>query len=142
MTYPTYSKDKKFTEHFWYWEMECRCGCGEVNMNPGTMELLEAVRAHLDAPLRVDSGARCRSHNKKIGGVQSSSHISITGNGIDTQCHAVDIECRDDVYRAQLVPALCMQFHRVYIYPRHIHVDNDPQKPQNRLGVRQYPSTQ
>ena len=52
---------------------------------------------------------------------------------------AVDIACTDSYTRINIVEALLkVGFSRIGVYPRHVHVDGDRQKPQNVLWLGDY----
>lgn len=55
-------------------ETACKCGCG-LNVQPDFLVLLNKIRADFGKPIIVLSGARCPTHNAKIGGAKKSSHI-------------------------------------------------------------------
>lgn len=40
------------------------------------MRAADKVREHFGAPMPVSSGVRCASHNKEVGGVSNSRHLS------------------------------------------------------------------
>jgi len=44
-------------------------------IDPKLLELLEHIRAHFDAPVKINSGYRSPSHNAKIGGAKGSYHV-------------------------------------------------------------------
>ena len=39
------------------------------------LERLDLVRAHMDKPIHINSGYRCKELNKKVGGAENSYHI-------------------------------------------------------------------
>ena len=49
-------------------EFACKCGCGYAIVDAKLLELLTTIRASLDAPITITSGARCYKHNKAVGG--------------------------------------------------------------------------
>ena len=58
-------------------EFACKCGCGvDTQVDPVLLRLADQVRAHFDSPCTVSSGIRCKAHNKKVGGVAASRHVS------------------------------------------------------------------
>lgn len=73
------------TNNFDISEFECSCGCKMPNDVKRNVEKLannlQIVRDILDEPIRVNSGYRCKSYNKDIGGVSNSQHI--LGNASD-----------------------------------------------------------
>lgn len=63
------------SEHFSRSEFSCRCGCGFDSISPDLIIVLEDVRAHFGAPVKINSGCRCEKHNAKVGGVPNSQHV-------------------------------------------------------------------
>ncbi len=61
--------------HFKPEELACR-HCGELpeDIDVELMDRLEALRAIVGKPLRVNSGYRCRAHNVLVGGAPYSQH--------------------------------------------------------------------
>ena len=58
-------------------EFSCKCGCGcDTQVDPHLLRLADTVRGHFGAPCIVSSGIRCEKHNKAVGGVASSRHLS------------------------------------------------------------------
>ena len=64
----------KLTKNFTEKEMECSCGCGALP-TPDFMNQLQILRTLVGFPLHINSGARCASHNKAIGGASKSQHV-------------------------------------------------------------------
>ncbi len=63
--------------HFSARELACRCRrhCeGEYWHDPDFLDRLEALRAAMDAPLRISSGRRCALHNAEVRGAPLSRH--------------------------------------------------------------------
>ena len=114
----------KLTEHFSKEEFDCQCGCGngDIVISENLVFELECVRIHYGKPMRINSGIRCLSHNRKIGSRDTSSHIK----GL-----AVDISCTDMGTRLELVKRLLRdgEFKRMGIHKDFIHVDVDYDKP-------------
>ena len=114
----------KLTEHFTKEEFDCQCGCGngDIVISEHLVNELECVRVHYGKPMRINSGIRCLSHNRKIGSRDTSSHIK----GL-----AVDIGCRDMGTRLKLVKHLLRdaEFTRIGFHREFIHVDVDYDKP-------------
>jgi uncharacterized protein YcbK (DUF882 family) len=57
------------------------------------VSVLQDIRDHFGNPLLINSGFRCESHNKKIGGAKRSTHLQ--GRGADFV--VAGVSC-DDVY--------------------------------------------
>ncbi|MGH1470153.1 MAG: D-Ala-D-Ala carboxypeptidase family metallohydrolase [Cellvibrionaceae bacterium] len=56
-------------------EFACKCGCGFDTADTELVYLLNKIRFHFNAPIRINSGARCKTHNKKEGGKHTSQHL-------------------------------------------------------------------
>ena len=114
----------KLTDHFSKEEFDCQCGCGngDIVISENLVFQLECVRIHYGKPMRINSGIRCLSHNRKIGSRDTSSHIK----GL-----AVDISCGDMRTRLELVKKLLRdgEFERIGFHKEFIHVDVDYDKP-------------
>lgn len=101
-------------------------GSGE-EMKSSTLRLLEKAREIAGVPFVVTSGYRTIEHNAKVGGVNSSSH---------TRGYAVDISCRNSTGRYAIVEAaIKVGFTRIGISKNFIHLDNDPDKPQEVIWL-------
>ena len=74
-------------KHFKQSEFTCKCGCGLNNMNLKVVQIADQIREHFGRPCIVNSGSRCTSHNKKVGGVANSRHLS--GKAIDLYVEGV-----------------------------------------------------
>lgn len=64
----------KIPELFRDYELICKCGCGLLP-DIGSVKKLYAFRLIMDKPIIVTSGARCRAHNKAVGGAKNSPHL-------------------------------------------------------------------
>lgn len=62
-------------------EFTCKCGCGLNNMDLKVVKIADEIREHFGQACIVNSGTRCASHNKKVGGVSNSRHLS--GKAVD-----------------------------------------------------------
>ena len=65
------------SEHFRATEFACN-HCHEIHPDGVNVELvamLEKLRAHFDAPVAINSGYRCPTHNKNVGGATQSQHL-------------------------------------------------------------------
>jgi uncharacterized protein YcbK (DUF882 family) len=65
------------SENFTEKEMMCRGTktLPEQGIDPKLLELLESIRAHFDAPVKINSGYRSPEHNRKVGGAKGSYHV-------------------------------------------------------------------
>ena len=85
--------------------------------------MLDAARKIYGRSMRITSGFRTESHNEKVGGVKSSSHLK----GL-----AADIACSESRYRFEMIKALLeVGFKRIGVSGTFIHVDIDKNKSQN-----------
>ena len=97
-------------------------GSGHL-MDENFLGRLDDARGIAGVPFKITSGYRTREHNDRVGGVDSSAH---------TSGHACDIACRDSVTRWLIINALMLcGFNRIGIADTFIHVDDDPNKPEN-----------
>ena len=65
--------DFKLTEHFNLSEFQCPC-CHSVRLSPQLVLKLEAVKQRWGNAIIINSGYRCASHNKEVGGAAASLH--------------------------------------------------------------------
>ena len=91
---------------------------------------LDMARHMCEFPFLITSGKRTPDQNERVGGVQSSSHL--TGRAVDLMCHG-------SVARYKMLRALfTVGFQRIGIYQKHIHVDLDHSKPQVVAWLEEY----
>lgn len=64
----------KLSDNFNSEEFACKCGCGFNIISPLLVEELQRIRNKLNAPITIDSGCRCVTHNKAVGGTSESFH--------------------------------------------------------------------
>ena len=96
-----------------------KAGSGH-NMEEEFLELIDCAREEAEIPFKITSGFRTEEHNKKVGGVENSSHLK--------GC-AADIACGNSEKRSIMVRALInVGFTRLGISKTFIHVDSDPDK--------------
>ena len=111
--------------HFLPSEFRCKCGCGAgmERMDSGFLMKLEEARELAGIPFVLSSAYRCPRHNRKVGGVEDSAHV---------RGYAADIRCVSSHDRFRLLAALMEAgFRRIELAPTWIHVDSDPEKPQD-----------
>ena len=63
---------RNFSSH----EFTCSCSCGLSSVNPALVEILQDLRDHFKATVKVTSGLRCESLNERVGGSPTSKHMS------------------------------------------------------------------
>lgn len=89
-------------------------------MSEELLHMLDAARKKFGKPIKINSGYRSEAHNKKVGGVESSSHLK----GL-----AADISCTNSVDRFNLYDVLReVGFKRIGVARSFIHVDIDKDK--------------
>lgn len=66
-------------KHFKRKEFKCKCGkyCNGFPVEPqsGLVKLLENLRIELGVAISVNSGVRCKTHNRNVNGVKNSRHL-------------------------------------------------------------------
>lgn len=115
---------EQLSEHFQARELWCR-HCCVLKVAPGLLPALEALRAELcrahgrDVPITVNSGYRCPTHNRRIGGSPNSKHLR--GEAADIWAKGVTLR---ELYEAALqVPAFAKGGIGVYPQNGFIHID-------------------
>lgn len=68
-------------KHFKKEEFTCKCGCKLNNINLNVVKIADEIREYFGNEAIVTSGTRCEKHNKEVGGVANSRHL--TGKAID-----------------------------------------------------------
>ena len=97
-------------------------GSGQL-MDPELLDMIDKAREIYGKPIRVTSGYRTEDHNRKVGGVDSSSHLK----GL-----AIDVACVRSNDRFEMLTALIeVGFNRIGVAGTFIHVDIDKGKSQN-----------
>lgn len=107
--------------HFDLEEFSCT-HCGDNQMVKEFLLMVDFARNVAGVPFAITSGYRCQQHNAMVGGVASSSH---------TRGYAADIACPSSHHRFAIINGLIEAgFTRIGIASNFIHVDNDPNKPE------------
>ena len=75
-------------KHFKKSEFNCKCGCGLNNMHLEVVKIADEIREHFEKTCIITSGSRCAKHNKNVGGVANSRHLS--GKAIDLYVQGID----------------------------------------------------
>jgi len=78
---------KRVSRHFGRHEFACLCGCGFDTVDVELLEILENIRQQLNAPVTINSGCRCRTHNLEVEGSKKSQHLR--GRAADIKVHGV-----------------------------------------------------
>lgn len=74
--------------HFSRREFACHCGCGFNTVDTELLTVLEVIRQHFDAKVKVTSGCRCVARNEQEGGSERSQHL--IGRAADIQVDTVE----------------------------------------------------
>lgn len=69
----------KGIKHFKLSEFKCHCGCHETRIDIRLVKILDDIREHFGNSCIITSGVRCPKHNKEVGGVSTSWHLSTRG---------------------------------------------------------------
>jgi len=91
------------------------------------LDKLQEVRDELNKAVIINSGFRCPTHNRTIGGKKTSSHL--TGK-------AADVAILGSPYRYEVLRIFFTKFNRIGIGADFIHVDVDHEKlPEGLEGL-------
>ena len=111
-------------KYFNFSEFDCNCktcqrngtNTGEEKMDESFLEMLDRARHLSGVPFKINSGVRCETHNRAVGGKKNSAHL---------QGCAADIHCNDSRARCYIIGALLeVGFNRVGVADTFIHVDD------------------
>jgi uncharacterized protein YcbK (DUF882 family) len=122
----------QISRDFFQSEFECPCilckesGHSTFVIDNLLLDKLQEVRDELKQPIVINSGFRCDTHNKTVGGKTTSSHLL---------GRAADIGILVPSYRYELLRILLTKFNRIGIGKEFIHVDVDHDKTQNLTWV-------
>ena len=100
-------------------EFACKCGkCGGFPVEPSLdlLRILDKIREHFGAPVKVNSGIRCSTHNKNVGGASKSQHLY--GTAADIRVDGVS-----PVEVAAYAETLLPNTGGIGIYSTFVHVD-------------------
>lgn len=102
-------------------------GSGALYMKQSIVEIVDDIRHELGEPLKITSGYRTAAHNAKVGGKRSSAHLR--------GC-AVDIAVPTSDLRFGIVNlALAQSIYRIGIAKTFVHIDTDPDLPQDVMWL-------
>lgn len=73
----------QLSKNFKSTEFDCKCKglCKETTVDEKLVSILQKIRDHFGKPITINSGYRCSTHNKNVGGATSSRHL--TGSAAD-----------------------------------------------------------
>lgn len=107
----------KTSINFFLSEFQCKCNsCDFVMLQVELLMAIQSARSELGKPIIINSGYRCKQHNKEIGGVENSNHIF--GDAVDVAL--------PEVGKDELIAILKKHFKYVKIYEgkNFVHCDN------------------
>lgn len=109
------------------YEWTCQDNCGANKVRASFLLKMDEAREIAQIPFVINSGCRCKAHNKSVGGSPTSSHISTD----DSPCCAFDIAVPNSHARYVILSSLIKAgFTRIGIAKTFIHVDEDESKPE------------
>ena len=78
MAIKTYKKGAKtkLSSNFHSYEFNCKGSgcCSETKIDEKLVEYVQKIRDHFGKPVTINSGYRCATHNKRVGGASGSNH--------------------------------------------------------------------
>ena len=107
-------EDLKLSKNFAINEFACNDGSKEITIDYELIDLLQKLRDILGKPIKVTSGYRTVTYNKKCGGIPTSLHL---------QGKAADIKVTGMTPIALAKAADKMGFRGIGVYPTFTHVD-------------------
>ena len=118
--------------------LACPC-CGQINIDPAFLSMIDEARGDAEVPFHINSGCRCVSRDRSLHmGEVAAGAYNATSSHIKGL--ALDIRAKSDEVRYRIVKSLLKcGFRRIGIAKTFIHVDDDPDKPQEVCWV--YSST-
>ena len=104
-------------EYFLDSEIFCPCCCAMPDRR--STEMLYALRIIYNNPIPINSGRRCKKHNKVVGGVEDSAHLKGA------------FDCRIPGYRHWIFIKLAMEvgFNGIGVAENYVHIDRHHQYP-------------
>ena len=98
-------------------EIACR-HCGELHIDPESMDCLQHLRDLWGKAVIINSGHRCPTHNRAVGGKVGSRHLKI----------AFDCACPKAEQAAFIARARAVGFTGIGRYPTFVHLDLGPER--------------
>ncbi len=108
-------------------ELVCKCGCGLYNFSPILLNYINFIRKKLGRALIAKSGCRCKPHNFKEGGTDTSDHL--TGEGVDVR--AIQSHTRFII----LERAFELNIRRIGLAKTYIHLGINVNNPQEVFWI-------
>ena len=73
--YSKHQGTEQLSKNFKLREFRCKCGCGKALVDERLVEILQQIRDHFGKSVNINSGYRCATLNKAVGGDINSSHM-------------------------------------------------------------------
>jgi len=86
------AKNQRLSENFTASEFMCRCGtyCSAFSVDSALVKRLQELRGQTGKSVYVNSGYRCPTHNKNVGGASGSYHTK--GMAADIRCEGLSLD--------------------------------------------------
>lgn len=108
------------SEHFDRTEFACKCGCGQDTVDTELLDVLERIRGYYGEAVYINSGNRCKTYNKSIGGAPASRHI--VSKAADISMLSIPVE---DVYT--MLSTRYSDKYGIGVYDSWVHIDVRPE---------------
>jgi len=115
--------DFKITENLSSKEIECKCGrniCQDYLFSSEVINKFQELRDDFGAPIKINSGFRCQSHNHGVGGRDNSKHK--LGMALDLSVDKINLDALELLAQKY--------FDTVLRYETFIHVHMGPEYEQ------------
>lgn len=112
----------------WFNEKEfaCRC-CGQLpplakeNAEALVSQVLDPLRERCGHPIRVNSGYRCPTHNREVGGATQSQHLK--GEAADIRpVKSEELKVKNELDKLARILVEQGRFDQLMLYPTFLHV--------------------
>lgn len=121
-TYSLASDGKtKLAPNFSVAEFRCKDGSDKILISDDLVKVLQAIRDHFAAPVRITSGYRTPAYNRRVGGVSNSQHVLGTAADINVDSQTPVQLCRAIVNG--WIPGVPDERMGVGLYKTFVHVD-------------------
>lgn len=113
-------KSERLSKSFLSVEFDCRCSysdCEETYIDTALIDLLQATRDLITAPIFLNSAFRCKKHNANVGGAPLSFHV--LGMAADVRSPRM----KPETLLKKLDSILSPSEGGLFLYPTHVHAD-------------------
>ena len=99
-------------------EFKCRCKndfCTATIISEDLIKAYRKFRKTIGVPLKINSGYRCAAHNKTVGGVKLSRHVS--GEAIDISLKSLShLEHEEIEWAARVSGFSFIKFYKAFVH--------------------------